>query len=75
MERGSKDALYLTALPSALMTKAMNDEKRMDQKSEAAFCLIHLNELDLSFHSCKLIGIKKDDDGEDDDPCPVSLRP
>ena len=47
----------------------------MDQKSEAAFCLIHLNELGLSFHNCKLIGIKKDDDCEDDDPCPVSLRP
>lgn len=44
----------------------------MDQKSESAFCLIHLNELGLSFHNCKLIGIKKDDDGEDDGPCPVS---
>ena len=48
----------------------------MDQKSESAFCLIHLNELGLSFHNCKLIGIKKDDDGDDDGegdgPCPVS---
>ena len=44
MERGNKDALYLTALPAALMTQAMNDEKRVDQKSESAFCLIRLNE-------------------------------
>lgn len=74
MERGSKDAVYLSPAFS-INDQAMNDEKRMDQKSESAFCLIHLNELGLSFHNCKLIGIKKDDDGEDDDPCPVSLRP
>lgn len=73
MERGNKDALYLTALPAALMTQAMNDEKRVDQKSESAFCLIRLNELGLSFHNCKLIGIKKDDDGEEDGPCPNCL--
>lgn len=45
----------------------------MGQKSESAFCLIHLNELGLSFHNCKLIGFKKDDDGEDDGPCPNCL--
>ena len=48
-------------------------KKRVDQKSESAFCLICLNELGLSFHNCKLIGIKKDDDGEEDGPCPNCL--
>ena len=48
-------------------------KKRVDQKSESAFCLICVNELGLSFHNCKLIGIKKDDDGEEDGPCPNCL--
>ena len=38
MERGNKDALYLTALPAALMTQAMNDEKKSG--SEVLICLL-----------------------------------
>ena len=43
----------------------------LDEKSERALCLIHLNYLGFSFHTLQVIEMSKKDNGAN--TCPLSL--